>query len=116
MVQRRDFVKGLGATVAHGVAPGSAFAAGPDTPDATKNPKGVDNKSKVPPPGGGLTSNSNYFLYSDGNPITGLSVTVEVTKDIVAVNGINAQLNAYSDASANATWLQYCFGFHTSSN
>ncbi len=111
MVQRRDFVKGLGAVVAHGVAPGFALAAEPTASDATKNPKDTDDKSKVPPPGGGLTSNSNYFLYSDGNPITGLSVTIEVTKDIVAENGINAQWNAYSDANAGTDWMQYCLGF-----
>lgn len=116
MVKRRDFVQGLGAVVARGVSPGFAFAA--EAGNTAGKPQ--DNTGKpsdaglVPPPSAGLTSNNNYFLYSGGNPITGLSVTVEVTKDIVAENGINAQLNAYSDASANATWLQYCFGFHTS--
>jgi hypothetical protein len=65
----------------------------------------------VPPPGGGLASNSNYFFYSDGNPITGLSVTIEITKDIVAEKGVNMQWNAYSDASADVSWMQYCLGF-----
>jgi hypothetical protein len=65
----------------------------------------------VPPPNGGLTSNTNYFLYGGGNPITGFSVTIEITKDIVAEKGVNMQWNAYSDANANATWMQYCLGF-----
>jgi hypothetical protein len=65
----------------------------------------------VPPRNGGLTSNTNYFLYSDSNPITGLSVTIEITKDIVAEKGVNMQWNAYSEASADASWMQYCLGF-----
>ena len=65
----------------------------------------------VTPRNGGLTSNTNYFLYSDSNPITGLSVTIEITKDIVAEKGVNMQWNAYSEASADASWMQYCLGF-----
>jgi hypothetical protein len=65
----------------------------------------------VPPRNGGLTSNINYFLYGGGKPITGLSVTIEITKDLVAEHGVNMQWNAYSDANADATWMQYCLGF-----
>jgi hypothetical protein len=119
MVKRRDFVQGLGAVVAHGVSPGIALAA--KASDAAKKPKANADTSKtsgsdlVPPPGGGLTSNTNYFLYSDGNPITGLSITLEITKNLVADHGVNMQWNAYSDAKANATWLQYCLGFSPAS-
>jgi hypothetical protein len=65
----------------------------------------------VPPRNGRLTSNTNYFLYGGGNPIPGLSVTIEITKDLVAEHGVNMQWNAYSDAKADATWMQYCLGF-----
>jgi hypothetical protein len=69
----------------------------------------------VPPRNGGLTSNTNYFLYGGGKPITGLSVTIEITKDLVAERGVNMQWNAYSDANADATWMQYCLGFRPAS-
>ena len=70
----------------------------------------------VPPPGGGLRGNSNYFFYSDGNPITGLSIIVDVTKDIVMPWGFSIQLNAYSPPNAGCVWQQYNMGFDTGGN
>jgi hypothetical protein len=119
LVKRRGFVQGLGAVVAHGVSPGFALAS--EAADTAAKPKDKDDKGKksdadpMPPPGGGLTSNTNYFLYGGGNPITGLSITIEITKDLVAEHGVNMQWNAYSDATADATWMQYCLGFNPAS-
>jgi hypothetical protein len=113
MVKRRDVVQTLGAVVAQGLSPRFAFAADA----ATKSEDEDTGRSKtpdadlVPPRSNGLTSNNNYFLYSGGKPITGLAITVEITKDLVAEHGVNMQWNAYSDANANANWLQYCLGF-----
>lgn len=52
----------------------------------------------APRPGAGLGSNSNYFLYNCGN-ILNLSVTINVTEDIVGSDGFGFQVNAYSAAS-----------------
>jgi hypothetical protein len=67
----------------------------------------------VAPPGGGLGGNSNYLFYGGGNPIAGLSIVVDVTKDIVAPLGLSIQLNAYSPPNAVCVWQQYCLGFYT---
>jgi hypothetical protein len=68
-----------------------------------------------PVPPTGLGSNSNYILSSgiDDKPITGLSVTVDVTEDIVANIGFSVQLNAYSPTNATCAWQQYFFSFQT---
>lgn len=68
----------------------------------------------VAAPSGGLEGRSNYFLSSECKPVTGLSVVIKVTQDIVADFGFSFQLNAYSPQGANSRWQQYCVGFHTS--
>ncbi len=68
----------------------------------------------VTPPSGGLGSNSNYFLASDGNPVTDLSVIIDITEDMVADFGLSFQLNGWSPPGANCVWQQYCFLFDTS--
>ncbi len=68
---------------------------------------------EVPPPKDGLGSNSNYILFSQCNPLTGLSVTIQVTQDIVfesasgAVNGFGFQLNAFSPLNEQSAFQQY---------
>jgi hypothetical protein len=52
--------------------------------------------ASVSAPSAGLGSNSNYFLYSNCNPITGLSVSISVTQDIVGSDGFGFQVNGYS--------------------
>ncbi|MGA7340434.1 MAG: RICIN domain-containing protein [Terracidiphilus sp.] len=49
-------------------------------------------------PASGLGSNSNYFL-SDCSNIKGLTVTVNVTQDIVGSDGFGFQVNCYSAKS-----------------
>jgi hypothetical protein len=80
----------------------------------------------VPVPGGGLGSNSNYILCANGDPLIDLSVTVDVTEDVVFqtatgeggaiiagkpgyAEGFAFQLNAYSAQGFTDAWQQYCF-------
>jgi len=65
----------------------------------------------VPAPSGGLKGNSNYCLYSGCNPITDLSVMIEVTENIVAGGGFSFQLNCNSPLGANVRWQQYVIAF-----
>jgi hypothetical protein len=62
-----------------------------------------------PPPGGGLIGYSNYNLYDNCANLTGVSVTVDVTEEMVAIpsapssagtqsNGIGFQLNCLPPA------------------
>jgi hypothetical protein len=53
------------------------------------------SEGSVAAPGAGLGSNSNYFLYNCGS-ILDLSVTINVTQDIVGTDGFGFQVNAYS--------------------
>jgi hypothetical protein len=67
----------------------------------------------VPPPGSGLGSNSNYFLASNCNPLLDLSITMNVTQDIVCKSasgptmGFGFQLNAYSPKNEKCVLQQY---------
>ena len=97
MVDRRKFLRGAGALAAPSLWPMGVF--GDDAPPAANE--------IVPAPDRGLQGNSNYFISSDGNPIRGLVVTIEVTEDIVAPDGMGLQLNAYSPSGSNSNWQQY---------
>jgi hypothetical protein len=67
----------------------------------------------VPAPAAGLGSNSNYILYSNCNPLINLSVTIDVTEDIVCESssgsyiGFGFQLNAYSPPNETSAFQQY---------
>jgi hypothetical protein len=66
--------------------------------------------ANVPAPVGGLVSNSNYYLEDGGNPLTGVTATVNFTVDFVSsANGYSFQLNCYSTEGTNITteWQQY---------
>jgi len=66
--------------------------------------------TNVPPPTGGLVSNSNYFLEDGGNPLTGVSATVDFTVDFVSsANGYSFQLNCYSTEGSGISteWQQF---------
>jgi hypothetical protein len=69
--------------------------------------------SPVPGPAKGLGSNSNYILASDCNSLINVSVTINVTEDIVwqsasgSTEGFSFQLNAYSPTAALSAWQQY---------
>ncbi len=68
----------------------------------------------VPPPPGGLGSNSNYIISGNGDSLLDLKVTMDLTQDIISNIGFSFQLNAYSPAGANSAWQQYFFSFQTS--
>ncbi len=70
----------------------------------------------VPPPAGGLGSNSNYILTSQCNNITGLNVTIDVTQNIVHqdssgiwYSGFGFQLNCNSATGFFNAWQQFIF-------
>jgi hypothetical protein len=80
--------------------------------------KGYKFMGNVPAPAKGLGSNSNYYLAhlnpgnaSDCNPVTDLSVIIEITEAIVAEYGFSIQLNGYSPPGADCNWQQYGFTF-----
>jgi len=62
----------------------------------------------APPPITGLVSNHNYFLEENGNPLLGLSATVNIDEDFISsANAWSMQLNAYSKAGASTGVQQY---------
>jgi hypothetical protein len=79
-------------------------------------PSATPTIGPVPAPGGGLNGNANYHLHSGCNPVTDLSVTMEITKEIVSDIGFSFQLNCYSPQNANCVWQQYGFTIRTTDN
>jgi hypothetical protein len=57
----------------------------------------------------GLTGKSNYYLANNCQPITGLTVSLTATEDIVGPGGFTVQLNALGVQGANSAWQQYAF-------
>ncbi|MEP6749773.1 MAG: hypothetical protein ABJB86_18690 [Bacteroidota bacterium] len=62
----------------------------------------------------GFGSNENYFLYDNCKPLLGVSVTINVTQDIVCQAvahgpqmGFGFQLNCYSPKNKLSAWQQY---------
>jgi hypothetical protein len=76
-------------------------------------PRRPPPRRSVPPPTGGLGSNSNYFLSNNCNNITALTVTILVTQDIVcqsssgSIKGLSFQLNCYSPMNEANGWQQF---------
>ncbi len=68
----------------------------------TNDTQGVTVVAPVPAPASGLGSNSNYILYNNCKVLTNVSVTIDVTQDMVCASasgptvGFSFQLNAYS--------------------
>jgi hypothetical protein len=81
----------------------------------------VNTPPTVPQPECGLGNNSNYFLYSNCDPLLDLSVTITLTEDMVCKSVVNQhgqsegtlgfsfQLNAYSPQNEAIQWQQYAF-------
>lgn len=70
--------------------------------------------------GGTLGSNFNYIFSSNCQPLMNLSVTINVTEDMVSefssgsINGFSFQLNAYSPAGYTCAWQQYVVSLYGS--
>ncbi len=71
----------------------------------------------VAPPSGGLIGYSNYALADSCRQLAGVSVSIDVTQEIIAVptgsppanEGVAFQLNCYSPAGYSVGWQQYIF-------
>ena len=119
MLKRRKFIQGVGTAAAAALGPFPAVAA-PVSPVNGYQPPALDldltyrDTVHLAPPPNPFASNHNYFIYGGGQPIRGLVVTIEVTEDIVAPQGLGMQLNAYSPTGANCKWQQYTTGFNPS--
>ncbi len=100
MIGRREFVQGAGLFALQVMAPGGAHAAGPE----------VALQGDQPPSPDALASNHNYYLYGNGQAIRNLVVTVEVTEELFAPDGVGMQLNGYGPQGAGAAWQQYVVG------
>jgi len=83
---------------------------------------GNTGQDTVPVPESGLTDNSNYWIYSNCNEITGLSVDIEVTQNMVwestsrgGGKGFSFQLNAFSEIGSNIIpgWQQFIYFINT---
>jgi hypothetical protein len=73
----------------------------------------LSHRWQRPDPGTGFGGNSNYILYNNCSNITGLTVKIDVTQDIVcqanngSISGFSFQLNAYSPKKEKSAWQQY---------
>jgi len=65
-----------------------------------------------PAPATKLGGQLNYLMANGCQPLTGVSVVIDVTEDIVSDIGIGFQLNAYSNAGANKAWQQFLIFQH----
>ncbi|HXQ16193.1 MAG TPA: hypothetical protein VN814_16360 [Caulobacteraceae bacterium] len=95
MIERRNFLAGLGVVAVGSMAPGFGRA----------------GLARPPEP---FVSNRNYFFYGAGQPIHGLHVTIDVDEDIVAPDAMSLQLNCSSPADADCVYQQYCIGMNPS--
>ncbi len=120
-MNRRNFLKVIGAgATTYTIAPlgkriidGLVLAPTPTPIVPPGKQLATPGTGDVLAPSGGLGSNSNYFLASDCSPVTGLSVTIDVTQDILSDIGFSFQLNCYSPQGANSFWQQYIMEFDT---
>ncbi len=66
------------------------------------------------PPPSGLASNFNYIFDSNCTNLLGVTVTFDVTHDILSNNGFTVQVNAYGARGVASGWQQYGFQIQSS--
>jgi Hemopexin len=72
----------------------------------------------VETPETGLGSNSNYYFYETCQTLEGVTITINITEDVVvksssgAVKGFGFQLNCYSPIGEKSAWQQYVISMH----
>jgi hypothetical protein len=81
------------------------------TADPSPLVPGNTGQDMAPMPSDGLGSDSNYILSSDCQPITALSVTIEITKEIASSVGVGFQLNCYTTKEEKSAWQQYILSY-----
>jgi hypothetical protein len=86
---------------------------------------GNTGQDYVQPPVAGLNDARNYWIYSNCNPITGLTVTIDVTQDLVfesnvsgGSQGFSFQLNAFSKIASSIIvgWQQFIYNVNTTNS
>lgn len=86
---------------------------------------GNTGQDVVPTPEGGLADVSNYWIYSDCNPIIDLKVTIEATQPMVyesttkgTSKGFSFQLNAFSKIGPDIIpgWQQFIYNIDTANS
>jgi hypothetical protein len=120
MFVRRDLIRGAGLVIATGALSPLALRALARDVDPQQmqlhnygqasDLRLLDPSSLATPPHN-FDSNHNYFIYGGGQPIVGLVVTIEVTEDMVAPQGMSMQLNCNSPKTAGCAYQQYVTGF-----
>jgi hypothetical protein len=69
----------------------------------------------VAPPKNGLASNYNYFLHSNCEPVTELTVTIQVSENIASNIGFSIQLQAMTPSkTTGCVWQQFVFAVRPS--
>ena len=76
----------------------------------SRGPGNTGQDEWAPTPSGGLRAESNYVLNSNCNPIKDLSVTIEITQDLVGIGGVSIQLNCNSPQNKKCVWQQPGWG------
>jgi len=70
-------------------------------------------------PGGFVAGNVNYYIFAEGEALTGASVSVTITSDFTSTaNGYSFQLNCYSTVGPTVTtlWQQFLIRVKAGSN
>ena len=79
---------------------GTGWTSGPSVPGNT-------GQDMAPLPIEGLGSDSNYILSANCQPITALTIRIDITQEIASNVGFAFQLNCYTTQDQKGAWQQY---------